>query len=65
MSLISVLLPLPLTPVTTVMTPSGMRMVDVLQVVLARAGDGEPLAGERARLGAMQHAGWRRRDSGR
>ena len=27
MSLISVLLPLPLTPVTTVMTPSGMRMV--------------------------------------
>ncbi len=27
----------------------------VLQVVLARAGDGEPLAGERARLGALQH----------
>src|SRR5665213_2752879 len=27
MSLMSVLLPLPLTPVTTVMTPSGMRMV--------------------------------------
>ena len=32
-------------------------MVDVLQVVLARAGDGEPFAGERARLGALQHAG--------
>ena len=27
MSLISVLLPLPLTPVTTVITPSGMRML--------------------------------------
>ncbi len=30
--------------------------VDVLQIVFARAGDGEPLAGERARLGAMEHA---------
>ena len=30
---------------------------DVLQVVLAGAGDGEPLAGERARLGALQHGG--------
>ncbi len=29
----------------------------VLQVVLARAGDGEPLAGEGARLGAVQHGG--------
>ncbi len=28
---------------------------DVLQVVLARAGDGEPLAGKGARLGALQH----------
>ena len=38
---------------------------EVLQVVLARAGHGEPLAGERPRLGAMQHACWLRRDSGR
>ncbi len=38
---------------------------EVLQVVLARAGHGEPLAGEWPRLGAMQHAGWLRRDSGR
>ena len=30
---------------------------EVLQVVFAGAGDGEPLAGERARLGAMQHGG--------
>ena len=29
---------------------------DVLQIVLARAVHGEPLAGERARLGAMQNA---------
>ena len=28
---------------------------EVLEVVLARAGDGEPLAGEGARLGALQH----------
>ena len=32
-------------------------MRDVLQVVLARAVDGDPFAGERARLGAMQNAG--------
>ena len=57
MSLTRVLLPLPLTPVTTVMTPSGMRRFEVLQIVLARAGDGEPLAGERTRLGALQHGG--------
>ena len=31
--------------------------VEVLQIVLARAGDGEPFAGERARLGALQHGG--------
>ena len=30
---------------------------EVLQVVFAGAGDGEPFAGERARLGAMQHGG--------
>ena len=38
---------------------------EVLQIVLARAVDGDPLAGEGARLGAMQNAGWRRRDIGR
>ena len=31
--------------------------IHVLQIVLARAGDGEPLAGERARLSALQHGG--------
>ncbi len=44
----SVLLPLPLTPVTTVMMPSGILIVDVLQIALQRAGHGEPLAGESA-----------------
>ena len=57
MSLMSVLLPLPLTPVTTVMTPRGMRRFTILQIMLARAGNGEPLASQRARLGALQHGG--------
>ena len=39
MSLTSVDLPEPLTPVTAVNTPSGIAHVDVLQVVLARAAD--------------------------
>ena len=57
MSLISVLFPLPLTPVTTVMTPSGMRMVRSCRLCSRAPCDGEPFAGERARFGAMQDAG--------
>ena len=41
MSLTSVDLPEPLTPVTAVSTPSGIADVDVLQVVRARAADDE------------------------
>ncbi len=37
--------------------------IEVLQVVLARSGDGEPLAGERARPGALQHGVQRRSDT--
>ena len=39
MSSTSELLPLPLTPVTAVSVPSGMRDVDVLEVVVAGADD--------------------------
>ena len=44
----SELLPLPLTPVTTVNVPSGILHVDVLEIVVAGAADFEPGAGSEA-----------------
>ena len=49
MSLTSVLLPEPQTPVTTVMTPSGKRAVMFCRLCSRAPFDGDPFAGERAR----------------
>ncbi len=56
MSLTSVLLPEPETPVTQVRTPERKRRVDVLQIVLPRSQDLEGSAVGRAALGRRRNA---------
>jgi hypothetical protein len=55
MSLISVLLPLPLTPVTTVITPSGMRIVTSCKLCSRAPVTVSHLPVRGRGLGALQH----------
>ena len=65
MSLISVLLPLPLTPVTTVMTPSGMRMLMSCRLCSRAPFTVSHLPVSGRGVVAMEDARGARRDSGR